>query len=158
MLKKLREIFNNALVDPDQEDPAGRDHALRLATAALLIEVVRADYEEDMNETEAVIRQLQTHFDLTEEETLLLVEEAAQEADHSVSLQDFTRLLHENLSEKEKHSVIEMLWLIALADDHLDKHEDYVVRKVAELLYVTHGDLIRLRNEVKAAHESSATR
>ncbi len=154
MLKKLREIFNNALINPDQEDPADRDHALRLATAALLIEVVRADYEEDITETEAVIRQLQTHFDLTEEETLLLVEEAAQKADHSVSLQEFTRLLHENLSEGEKHSVIEMLWLIALADDHLDKHEDYVVRKVAELLYVTHGDLIRIRNEVKEAHES----
>ncbi len=154
MLKKLREIFNNALINPDQEDPAGRDHALRLATAALLIEVVRADYEEDIKETEAVIRQLQTRFDLTEEETLLLVEEAAQEADHSVSLQDFTRLLHENLSVEEKHSVIEMLWLIAMADDHLDKHEDYVVRKVAELLYVTHGDLIRIRNEVKEAHES----
>ncbi len=154
MLKKLREIFNNSLINPDQEDPADRDHALRLATAALLIEVVRADYEEDITETEAVIRQLQTHFDLTEEETLLLVEEAAQKADHSVSLQEFTRLLHDNLSEKEKHSVIEMLWLIALADDHLDKHEDYVVRKVAELLYVTHGDLIRIRNEVKDAHES----
>ncbi|MFP6827843.1 MAG: TerB family tellurite resistance protein [Gammaproteobacteria bacterium] len=154
MLKKLRDIFNNSLINPDQGDSADRDHALRLATAALLIEVVRADYEEDIKETEAVIWQLQTHFDLTEEETLLLVEEAAQKADHSVSLQEFTRLLHENLSEKEKHSVIEMLWLIALADDHLDKHEDYVVRKVAELLYVTHGDLIRIRNEVKKAHES----
>ena len=154
MLKKLRDIFNNSLINSDQGDSADRDHALRLATAALLIEVVRADYEEDIKETEAVIRQLQTHFDLTEEETLLLVEEAAQKADHSVSLQEFTRLLHENLSEKEKHSVIEMLWLIALADDHLDKHEDYVVRKVAELLYVTHGDLIRIRNEVKEAHES----
>jgi len=125
MLKKLREIFNNSLICPDQGDSVDRDHALRLATAALLIEVVRADYEEDIKETEAVIRQLQTHFDLTEEETLLLVEEAAQKADHSV-----------------------------LADDHLDKHEDYVVRKVAELLYVTHGDLIRIRNEVKEAHES----
>lgn len=154
MLKKLREIFNNSLINPDQDDSAGRDHALRLATAALLIEVVRADYEEDIKETEAVIRQLQTHFELTEEETLLLVEEAAQKADHSVSLQEFTRLLHKHLSEKEKHSVIEMLWLIALADDHLDKHEDYVVRKVAELLYVTHGDLIRIRNEVKDAHEN----
>ncbi len=154
MLKKLRDIFNNSLINSDQGDPADRDHALRLATAALLIEVVRADYEEDIKETEAVIWQLQTHFDLTEEETLLLVEEAAQKADHSVSLQEFTRLLHENLSAKEKHSVIEMLWLIALADDHLDKHEDYVVRKVAELLYVTHGDLIRIRNEVKKAHES----
>jgi uncharacterized tellurite resistance protein B-like protein len=154
MLKKLRDIFNNSLINSDQGDSADRDHALRLATAALLIEVVRADYEEDIKETEAVIWQLQTHFDLTEEETLLLVEEAAQKADHSVSLQEFTRLLHENLSEKEKHSVIEMLWLIALADDHLDKHEDYVVRKVAELLYVTHGDLIRIRNEVKKTHES----
>jgi len=154
MLKKLREIFNKSLIDPVQGDSAGRDHTLRLATAALLIEVVRADYEEDIKETEAVIRQLQTHFDLTEEETLLLVEEAAQKADHSVSLQEFTRLLHESLSEKEKFAVIEMLWLIALADDHLDKHEDYVVRKVAELLYVTHGDLIRIRNEVKEAHES----
>ena len=154
MLKKLRDIFNNSLINSDQGDSADRDHALRLATAALLIEVVRADYEEDIKETEAVIWQLQTRFDLTEEETLLLVEEAAQKADHSVSLQEFTRLLHENLSAKEKHSVIEMLWLIALADDHLDKHEDYVVRKVAELLYVTHGDLIRIRNEVKKAHES----
>ena len=153
MLKKLRDIFNNSLINSDQGDSADRDHALRLATAALLIEVVRADYEEDIKETEAVIWQLQTHFDLTEEETLLLVEEAAQKADHSVSLQEFTRLLHENLSAKEKHSVIEMLWLIALADDHLDKHEDYVVRKVAELLYVTHGDLIRIRNEVKKAHK-----
>ena len=154
MLKKLRDIFNNSLINSDQGDSADRDHALRLATAALLIEVVRADYEEDIKEMEAVIWQLQTRFDLTEEETLLLVEEAAQKADHSVSLQEFTRLLHENLSEKEKHSIIEMLWLIALADDHLDKHEDYVVRKVAELLYVTHGDLIRIRNEVKKAHES----
>jgi uncharacterized tellurite resistance protein B-like protein len=150
MLKQLRELFNKTLINPDQEDAQGREHALRLATATLLIEIVRADYEEDIRETEAVIRQLQAHFDLTEDETLLLVKEAEQKADHSVSLQDFTRVLHERLSEAEKHSVIEMLWRIALADDHLDKHEDHVVRKVAGLLYVTHSDLIRIRNAVKA--------
>ena len=150
MLKQLRELFNKTLINPDQEDAQGREHALRLATATLLIEIVRADYEEDIRQTEAVIRQLQAHFDLTEDETLLLVKEAEQKADHSVSLQDFTRVLHERLSEAEKHSVIEMLWRIALADDHLDKHEDHVVRKVAGLLYVTHSDLIRIRNAVKA--------
>ncbi|TDJ46597.1 MAG: TerB family tellurite resistance protein [Gammaproteobacteria bacterium] len=150
MLKQLRELFNKTLINPDQEDAPGREHALRLATATLLIEIVRADYEEDVRETEAVIRQLQAHFDLTEEETLLLIKEAEQKADHSVSLQDFTRVLHERLSEAEKHTVIEMLWRIALADDHLDKHEDHVVRKVAGLLYVTHSDLIRIRNAVKA--------
>ena len=155
MLKQLRDIFSNTLTGSEKQDPADRDHTLRLATAALLIEVVRADYEEDIKETEAVIRHLQQYFDLTEAETTLLVEEAEAKADHSVSLQDFTRLLHENLSVAEKHAVVEMLWKIALADDHLDKHEDYVVRKVAELLYVTHGDLIRIRNTVKTAHEES---
>ena len=153
MLKQLRDIFSKTLINAEQDDPAARDHALRLATAVLLIEVVRADYEEDDKETEAVIRQLQLHFELSEEETLILIKEAEERADHSISLQEFTRLLHENLSVVEKHSIIEMLWLIAVADDHLDKHEDYVVRKVAELLYVTHGDLIRIRNKVKYGHE-----
>ena len=151
MLKQLRDIFNKTLLNPDQEDAQSRDHALRLATATLLIEVVRADYEVDLKEIEATIRQLRSHFDLTEDETLLLIKEAEAKADHSVSLQDFTRVLHERLSEAEKYSVIEMLWRVAFADDHLDKHEDYVVRKVAGLLYVTHRDLIRIRNTVKAA-------
>lgn len=150
MLKQLRDIFNKTLINPDRDDAQSRDHALRLATATLLIEVVRADYEVDVKEIEATVRQLRTHFDLTEDETLLLVKEAEEKADHSVSLQDFTRVLHEQLTEAEKHSVIEMLWRIALADDHLDKHEDHVVRKVAGLLYVTHNNLIRIRNEVKA--------
>ena len=151
MLKQLRDIFNKTLINPDRDDAQSRDHALRLATATLLIEVVRADYEVDVKEIEATVRQLRTHFDLTEDETLLLVKEAEEKADHSVSLQDFTRVLHEQLTEAEKHSVIEMLWRVALADDRLDKHEDYVVRKVAGLLYVTHSDLIRIRNTVKAA-------
>ncbi|MEE9570875.1 MAG: TerB family tellurite resistance protein, partial [Gammaproteobacteria bacterium] len=72
MLKQLRDIFNKTLINPDRDDPQSRDHALRLATATLLIEVVRADYEEDVKEIEATVRQLRTHFDLTEDETLLL--------------------------------------------------------------------------------------
>lgn len=151
MLKRLRDIFNNALINPDRNDDQSREHALRLATATLMIEVVRADYEEDVKEIEITVRQLRTHFDLTEDETLLLVKEAEEKADHSASLQEFTRVLHQQLTEAEKHSVIEMLWRVALADDRLDKHEDHVVRKVAGLLYVTHSDLIRIRNTVKAA-------
>ena len=78
----------------------------------------------------------------------MLIQEAEREADHAVSLQEFTRALHEQLSIGEKHSVIEMLWRVALADSKLDKHEDSLIRKVAELLYVPHNDLIRIRNRV----------
>ena len=148
MLKELREILNKTLVK-SEEGSEDRDHGLRLATATLLVEIVRADHEEDLAEGVAVLNQLKSFFDLSEEETSLLVKEAEQKADHSVSLQDFTRVLHERLSAREKHSVIEMLWRVALADSKLDKHEDHLVRKVAGLLYVSHSDLIRIRNQVR---------
>ena len=149
MLKELREILNRTLTE-DREDDGDRDHALRLSTATLLVEVVRADYDEDRAEGQAVFDLLQGFFDLPDDETRLLIREAEQEADHSVSLQSFTRVLHEQLTLAEKRSVIEMLWRVALADSRLDKHEDHLVRKVAGLLYVPHGDLIRIRNRVKS--------
>ena len=62
---------------------------------------------------------------------------------------EFTRLLHEDLSHSEKNEIITMLWRVAFSDNNLDKYEDYVVRKIADLLYVPHRDMIRLRNEVK---------
>ena len=148
MLKELREILNKTLAT-SVEGSEDRDHGLRLATATLLVEIVRADHEEDLAEVTAVLSELEAFFDLSEEEMSLLVKEAEQKADHSVSLQDFTRVLHERLSVREKNSVIEMLWRVALADNKLDKHEDHLVRKVAGLLYVPHSDLIRIRNQVR---------
>ena len=149
MLKELRDMLNKTLTASDENDEE-RAHAVRLATATLLVEIMRADYEEEIAEEQAVFLQLQRYFELTDEETSLLISEAQREADFSVSLQSFTRVLHERLSVDEKHSVIEMLWRVALADSELDKHEDHLVRKVAGLLYVSHSDLIRIRNRVKS--------
>ena len=148
MLKNLRDMIGRSLSSGEEHDPQAREHALRLATATLLVELVRADYQEDLAENEMVFDLLKKHFEISDDEALLLIKEAEREADHSVTLQGFTRLLHERLTVAEKHDVIEMLWRVALADDHLDKHEDYLVRKLADLLYVSHGDVIRIRNVV----------
>ena len=148
MLKNLRELVSRSLVETDAHTAEEREHALKLATATLLMEVVRADFRENLTENEVAFAQLKRFFDLSESEALLLVQEAKREADHAVSLQGFTRLLHERLSLEEKHSVIEMLWRVAMADEHLDAHEDHLVRKLADLLYISHGDLIRIRNTV----------
>ena len=147
MLKALNDLFDRAFA-PKGAEPADREHALRIATALLLIEVARADYEDDLEEGAAVVAEMKKFFALADAEAELLVAEARRQADHAVSLQTFTRRLVENLSEAERHRVVEMLWRVALADRRLDKHEDYVVRQVAELLYVTQRDLIRIRNRV----------
>lgn len=149
MLNALTDLIERAFsgaADATVED--SREHGLQLATALLLIEVARADYSEDLIESEAVGALLREYFDLTEDEVGLLVDEAKAQADHSASLQSFTRRLHEELEVEEKHRIVEMLWRVALADEHLDKHEDHLVRKVAGLLYISHSDLIRIRNEV----------
>jgi uncharacterized tellurite resistance protein B-like protein len=150
MRKALSSFFERAFGSEGDAPPAERrERALRVATALLLIEVARADYEENLVEDTTLVELIKTFFDLSDDETEMLIEEAEKEADHAASLQTFTRRLHEALTVAEKLKVVEMLWKVAYADERLDKHEDYVVRKVADLLYVPHSDLIRIRNRVR---------
>ena len=163
MLKALSDLLERAIGGDRPGYSAGSDrrrgetaasdrrHGVKLATALLLVEVERADFAEDITESDATLRLLREHFELSDEEAALLVAEARQTADHAASLQAFTRRLHEALTYDEKRAVVEMLWNVALADSHLDKHEDHLVRKIADLLYVSHSDLIRIRNRVKGA-------
>jgi uncharacterized tellurite resistance protein B-like protein len=115
-----------------------------------MIEVARADFQDDVTENEVLFGLLRDFFELSPDEAKLLVEEAHRQADHAVELQAFTRRLHEQLSEEEKQRVVEMLWQVALADRHLDKHEDHLIRRIADLLYVPHRDLIKIRNRIHA--------
>ncbi|MDX1563308.1 MAG: TerB family tellurite resistance protein [Gammaproteobacteria bacterium] len=148
MLKALSEFFDQTFGNDAAEDESAREHELKLATAVLLVEVARADFAEDAIEDEAIIALLERHLELSSREARHLVDEAKKRADHSASLQSFTRLLHEEVDLAEKHRIVEMLWRVALADQELDKHEDHLIRKVAGLLYISHSDLIRIRNEV----------
>jgi len=149
MLKSLKNLLHKKLDDTLGQDSDQRKHVLQLSTATLLIEVMRADYREDLAENEVIFNLLQEFFNISNEEVKLLLEEAESEADQAISLQGFTRFLHENLTVDEKHSIVKMLWKVALADHNLDKHEDHLVRKVSSLLYVSQRDLIKIRNQVK---------
>ena len=151
MLKKLSALFDQAFSGAATVDEPGREHGVRVATALLLIEVARADYRDDIVEDAKIFELMKGFFALDDADAELLIEDARREADHAVELQQFTRRLHEQLTGEEKLRVVEMLWKVALADSRLDKHEDHLVRKVAELLYVPHSELIRIRNRVRAA-------
>ena len=99
--------------------------------------------------TPGIANLIREHFELSTAEADEILNVADDEAERAVSLHDFTRLLHDTLEPREKHEVIEMLWRVAYADTRLDKYEDHFVRKVADLLYVSHQDLVRIRHKVK---------
>ena len=145
MLRALRAFFRR---EPAGAAPATRERELELATAVLLVEVARADFAEAGLEIEAVTRLLEEHLGIARDEVETLVADARREADAQASLQGFTRQLHAELEREEKLRILEMLWQVAQSDGNLEKHEDHLIRKVAGLLYISHSDLIRVRNRV----------
>ncbi len=152
MIDGLRQLLGGLMPRSDSEaDGPG----LELAAAVLLAEMARADHRLDSREEQEMQRQLQASFGLDEETATGLLAKARQLAEESVSLHGFTRALHTGLDYQEKLRIVQMLWQVALADHQLDKYEDYLVGKVAELLYVSRGDVIRLRQR---AFESLASR
>jgi uncharacterized tellurite resistance protein B-like protein len=145
----LRKIKNLVLGDRAYaETAANPDERQQLALASLLVEMARADFDESSEEQEQIIGLLGRHFELTDEEAAALLVRAQSSLEGSVCLFDFTRALHESLDALQKTEVIRLLWEVAHADDRLDKYEDSLVRKVADLLYVSHSDVIRIKHEV----------
>lgn len=142
MLRAIQRFFDSR-IDPGHRDVRQSDgHRLQVATGALLIEMMRSDAESTENERTVVLAALQRKFDLTEDETRELVELAEAEADDSIDHYQFTSLIKTGFSPEQKVKVVEYLWVVAFADDNADEHEEYLVRKVANLIGVPHKDFI----------------
>ena len=143
MLKSLKELFAGRF-EPEQGQRKVAD--LRLAAAVLMVEVGLADSSIGGAERLVMEHTLKETFKLSPEEAGAIIRLAEQEADHAVSLQEFTSLLNKSLDAREKCRLVEILWRVAFADKVVDKYEEYHIRKIADLLYVTHRDYIRAKH------------
>lgn len=121
----------------------------QLAVAALLIEVATADHVMDGTELNALINLLERKFSLPHEQLLELADLAKTEAAEATSLYQFTQLINGECTASEKFELIKGMWEIAYADNQLDKYEEYVIRKVADLIHVSHSDFIRAKSIVR---------
>jgi uncharacterized tellurite resistance protein B-like protein len=146
MLQTIKNFFEQKL---SLEQPDEPEHKLKLATAALLIEMMQQDDQVHDDEIKAVREALQNNFALTHNETLQLCELAKQELDNAVDSHQFTRLIAKHYTQPEKIKIIENLWRVAFADSHLDPLEEHMVRHIAELIYVPHREFIRTKHKVK---------
>jgi uncharacterized tellurite resistance protein B-like protein len=132
---------------------ADKQQLIRLAAAILFVEVMHADHKVDKREQQVVRQALQESFSLTRyeaDELQLLAEERVKDV---TSLHEFTSLLHGRLTNEEKVMLLEQIWRVALADNNVDKYEEHLVRRIAELLYIKHGDYIRAKLNAEAEME-----
>jgi uncharacterized tellurite resistance protein B-like protein len=145
MFNAIKQFFDTHVGNQALEDP---QHRLRLATAALLLEMTRVDNEVKAEEREAVERGIAKAFDLSAAETSKLVTLAEEEAQNATCYHEFTRLINEGFSREQKVMLVEQLWEVAFADAELEKYEEHLVRKLSDLLYVPHSEFIRAKHRV----------
>ena len=78
MLRTLNDLFESLRPARRDATPAAQEHALQLATAVLLVEVMRADATQRELEKPAVLAALREKFTLAEDELARLYELAGQ--------------------------------------------------------------------------------
>lgn len=142
MLDSVRDFFHKRIEPDAAATGAGREHALRLAAAALLFEIVRADGEVKPEERTVMQAAVQGTFGLTPEETAELMGLAEAASRSAISLYEFTEVVDRAFDAEQKKRVVELLWLVAFADGSKDAVEEHLIRRIASLLHVKHPDFI----------------
>lgn len=147
MLKKILNFFTAELSHEDGRDL--NQNQRQLATAALLIEVAKVDHSLDDDEFETLKSVLAERFQLDSQQLDELTTMAEMEQEQASSLYQFTQLINQECRPAEKFELLKAMWEVAYADGKLDKYEEHLIRKVAELIYVPHSEFIRAKLEVR---------
>lgn len=145
MIDKIKAFFSKNIIEAD-------DNALsseQLATAALLIEVMVIDGNLDEQEFRAISNTLSQMLDLSNEQIDELIVLSREEVADATSLYQFTREINAHYDHDKKMALMTAMWQVALADGHLDKHEEGIIRRVADLLYIRHNEYIRCKLAAK---------
>ena len=146
MLRALKDLFD-AVTGPARAERA--EHSLELATAVLLVEVMRADPALGEDERVAVVDALRARFAMQPDEIDRLVELAHETSRSANDFYAFTSVINDSFTHEQKVHVVELMWRVAFADGHLDAHERHLISKVADLLHVTHGEYIAAKLHAK---------
>ncbi len=145
MITRIRLFFNSYLSLEEQGETRVADEIIQLAAAALLIEVSNSDFDLDETELDTITAVLRDTYQLDPIALDSLVKLANDEVDNASSLYQFTRLINDHYSYAQKIQLLDSMWQVAFADGRLDRYEEHVIRKVAELVYLSHSDYIRLK-------------
>lgn len=151
MIEAIGRFFSQHLARDDAATTAIEERRLLLATAALLVEVMRSDAVLDERERDRVLEALRRHGGLGEAEAIELLELAEEQSCHANDYYQFTSLVNRHYNVQEKIRVIEMMWQVAYADGEISTHERHLMRRIADLLHVVHGDYVAAQRRAREA-------
>ena len=147
MINKIKEFFNKKT----QEAEDNSHSVLNVATAALLIEVMTIDGNMDEEEMDSVKSNLSKILELSDDEIQELIDLSQEEVSDATSLYQFTKEINANFELQQKLDLMTALWQVALADDYLDKYEESILRKIADLIHLRHSEYIECKTKARTS-------
>jgi uncharacterized tellurite resistance protein B-like protein len=147
MLKALRTFFDQHLAAPAETD-ASAERRAQIAAAVLLVEVARSDQNFSDAERQAVLGSVQRKFRLSAAESQELLDLAELESRKAHDIYQFTSRIDATFSIDEKVRLLEELWRAAYSDGVLHEYEEHLIRRVADLLHLSHSQFIATKLRV----------
>ena len=146
MIKSIKNLISNfSKQEEDKEED--KISSLDKACSALLIEVAYADKVFDESEIISLKESLKETYKLDDEIIDELILDAKKTVDESTSLYEYTRVVNDEFTYSDKLELLSRIWKLAFADGNLDKYEDHIIRKISDLIHVSHSDFIKIKLE-----------
>jgi uncharacterized tellurite resistance protein B-like protein len=149
MLTTIKKFFDERIKASDQDSELDTQTRMALATAALLVELMKSDSHIDKREKETLRQVLSVSFNIEQSALDDIVALAEQQSHEASSLYEFTALINQQYSYQQRVELMESLWRVAFADSTIDKYEEHLIRKIADLIYVNHSDFIKAKLKVR---------
>lgn len=151
MFEYLRKVllFESTSTEIDTPSTKTISKKYQVATAALLIEIAKADGAISTDERERIIDLMKNDFELDDECVNELLELSEQKVKDSISVYEFSSVINETFSQSEKIELLKNLWRIVYEDSKLDSHEDRLIKIIGSTLNLEHKDVISAKLFVK---------
>lgn len=145
MLDQLKKLF----AAPASENQEPDNHQLAVAATALMVQLSRADHNEDERELQTIVDCAVEAHQVTRDEAEAILKDALDHADDATSMYEFTGQINEHLDQNAKQSLLESIWRVAFADGRIDKYEEHLIRRMADLLHLNHREYMQARHRAE---------
>tara|TARA_B100001559_G_C16468512_1_gene607737 strand:- start:429 stop:881 length:453 start_codon:yes stop_codon:yes gene_type:complete len=150
MINKIKDLISNFSSKEEIIEESDLS-SLNNACAALLVEIAFADKDFDETEKQALKQALIQTYDISESEIQEIIEDAETTVDESTSLYGYTRIVNDEFGYEDKLNLLKNLWKVAYADGYLDKYEEHIIRKISDLIHISHSDYINIKLKIREA-------
>jgi len=147
MIDRLKKLFAVPASEPVQLDT----HQLAVAATALMVLLSRADNHEDERELQTIVDCAVLAHQVTPEDAREILDDALAQANDATSMYEFTGQINDHFDQAQKQALLESIWRVALADGRIDKYEEHLIRRMADLLHLNHREFMQARHRAQGA-------